>query len=316
MTISILGCGAYGMALATSFLEKKNTKLKIWSKFQEELDPLQKKYPNIIFDTNLKTVIQDTDLIVIAIPTNFLESVIKELKKNYLGEDILIASKGIDTEKQLFAYEIVTKYLENAPIGVISGGTFAIDMMQKEVMGLTLATTKESIKQKIKLNLENEFLKIQYSDDIIGTSICGALKNVMAIGFGILDGAGLPESSRFLFLTEAIYEIQYFIEKMNGNPNTIMSYAGLDDIMMTCTSTKSRNYSLGKMIGTKESLEKIEEYKQTTTIEGLGTSKSIYSLCQKKKIELPLSKIIYQILYENKDNKELVNYLKNNLMNC
>ncbi len=308
MNITILGCGAYGQALATMFQENKQN-IIMWSKFQSEINSLKDKYSSINFTTDLKKAITNTDLIVIAIPVAFLEETIKTLKKDYQHQDILIASKGIDTTTLKFAHEIISSYL-NAPIGVISGGTFATDMINKKVMGLTLATTEKRIFQKVKTSLQNQYLKIQESTDIIGTSICGAIKNVIAIGFGLLDGASYPESSRFLFLTEAIYEIKYLITELKGNPNTIMTYAGIDDIMMTCTSSKSRNYTLGRMIGEKRTQTEIEKYKENTTIEGLGTSKAIYQLAKEKKITLPLTNIIYKILYENKSYLELIHYLE------
>lgn len=312
MNITILGCGVYGLALASSFLNKGTSKIWMWSKFQKEVDDLIPKYPSITFTTNLEQATKEADLIIIAIPIAFLEETILSLKKIYKGQDILIASKGIDVKNQTFAYEIVTNYLENAPIGVISGGTFAQDMQNKKIMGLTLATTNISIQEKIKRSLEQPFLKIQYTNDIIGTSVCGAIKNVMAIGFGMLDGANFPPSSRFLFLTETIYEIQHFIETLGGDKKTIMSYAGIDDIMMTCTSSQSRNYTFGMMIGSKKTELEIQEYKNNTTIEGLGTSHAIYHLAKKKDISLPICTVIYQILYENHNNSELIELLEKN----
>lgn len=309
MNITILGCGVFGIALAKSFQEKKN-KITMWSKFQEEIDNLKPTYPNIKFTTNLKEATANTDLITIAIPIAFLENTIKELQPNYPKKPILIASKGIDTNTLKFAFQIVNQQLNNPPIAIISGGTFAKDMGNKKVMGLTLATTNQEIQTKIKKSLESRYLKIQTTKDLMGVSICGSIKNVMAIALGILDGASYPESSRFLFLTEAIYEINNFILKSNGSSNTIMSYAGLDDIMMTCTSEESRNYTLGKMLGQKKSKEEIENYKQNTTIEGLGTSKAIYLLTRNQNIDLPITKIIYEILYQNQKIEKLITYLE------
>ncbi|MCI6266636.1 MAG: NAD(P)-binding domain-containing protein [Erysipelotrichaceae bacterium] len=309
MKVTILGCGVYGLALATSFLEKNN-QIFMWSKFDEEVQNLKEKYFHITFSTDLDIATRDSDLIVIAIPVAFLDETMQSYQKFYHGEDILIASKGIETKEQRFAYEIVQKYLKNAPIGVISGGTFAQDMHDKKVMGLTLATKINSIEKKVKIGLESSFLKVQYSHDLIGVSVCGAIKNVMAIGFGMLDGASYPPSSRFLFLTKAIYEIRDFISLLGGNPDTIMTYAGIDDIMMTCTSSQSRNYTLGKLIGEKANSQKIEEYKQNTTIEGLGTSKAIFSLAKKNNIVLPFSSIIYKILYESVDVRDLIHLLE------
>ena len=310
MNITILGCGVYGTAIGTTLLENKNN-INMWNKFEREIDNLKDKYPTINFTTNMKMAIENSDLIIIAIPVNFIESTIEELKDCYKGQDILIASKGIDTNKNKFAYEIVKDILNIDNIGVISGGSFAIDMQNKKVLGLTLSTTTPSITNKVKKCFENNYIKIQYTNDYIGVSVCGSIKNVMAIGFGILDGASYPESSRFLFLTEAIYEIKNLIKELNGNESTIMSYAGIDDIMMTCTSTKSRNYTLGRLLGENKSKEEIDEYKNTTTIEGLGTALSIYNLTKEKNINLPLTNIIYNILYNNENFNTLINYLEN-----
>lgn len=310
MKVTILGCGVYGLALANSFLSKDFVKVTMWSKFQDEVDYLSKKYFHILFSTDMESATKGADLVVIAIPVAFLEETMKSYCKVYHGEDILIASKGIELQRQYFAYEIIQNYLKQAPIGVISGGTFAQDMTEKKVMGLTLGTDCIRIRDKVKKSLESSFLKIQYSDDILGVSVCGAIKNVMAIGFGMLDGANYPPSSRFLFLTEAIYEIRKLISLLGGNPDTIMSYAGIDDIMMTCTSSQSRNYTLGKLIGENSNSKKIEEYKQNTTVEGLGTSKAIFKLAEKKNITLPISSIIYKILYEDYDVSDLIYLLE------
>lgn len=308
MNVTVLGCGVFGMAIANSLLNN-NTNVFVWNKFQNEIDDIKDKFPTIKFTTDIKSSIKDTDMIVVAIPVNFIESTLLELKPYYKNEDVLIVSKGIDTKNNKFAYEIVESVLGIKNIGVIFGGSFAVDMMDKKVLGLTLGTNSDTIKDKVSKCLESNYIKIQYSNDIVGVSVCGSIKNVMAIGVGILDGAKYPESTRFLFLTKAIYEINTLIKELNGNKDTIMSYAGIDDIMMTCTSSKSRNYTLGKLIG-EDRKEEINNYKKTTTIEGLGTSKSIYNLLLSKNINLPIISIIYDILYDNKDYNSLIQYLE------
>lgn len=310
MNITILGCGVYGLALADCFLQKNNNRVMVWNKFEKEILEVKEKYLGITFTTDMESAIKEADLIVIAIPVAFLNSTVMEMKALYKGQDILIASKGIDVDSQRLAFEIVKDILPDCSLGVISGGTFAKDMSEGNVMGLTLATDSEIIKNKVKLTLENEFLRIQYISDIVGTSICGAIKNVMAIGFGMLDGAMMPPSSRFLFLTEAIYEINDLIKELDGNNETIMSYAGLGDIMMTCTSSQSRNYTMGSLIGKNTSKERLTEYKKNNTIEGLGTTKAIYELALKKDIDLPITNTIYNILYNDGSANDLIELLK------
>lgn len=312
MKISILGCGVYGLALANTFLEKDNNKVFVWSKFESEVLEGKKKYLSITFTSDLEIAVKGADLIVIAIPIAFLNDTVNSLKEVYKGQDILIASKGIAVDSGKFAIDIVKSYLKEASIGVISGGTFATDMFNKKVMGITLGTRSDDIKEKVRKSLEADFLRVQYIEDVVGVSVCGAIKNVMAIGFGMLDGAGFPPSSKFLFLTEAIYEIKDLIEALGGDKNTIMSYAGIDDIMMTCTSVESRNYTLGSMIGNGLNKDDIDCYKNNTTIEGLGTAEAIYKLAKDKDIVLPIVNTIYNILFKDVDIEDLINLLENN----
>lgn len=309
MDVTILGSGAFGLSLGKCFFIKHHH-VKIWSKFETEVNSLKDKYAQFQFTSNLKEAIYDADIIVIAIPIEFIKDTLQLLKKYYHKGIILIASKGIEVSSSNFAYQMVENILPNVPYGVLSGGTFAKDMMNGYVMGITLATHYSEVVSMVKNGLDSKSLRVEVSKDIIGVSICGAVKNVMAIGFGILDGAGYPESSRFLFLTEAILEIKSFIKKLGGDEATILSYAGIDDIMMTCTSSESRNYTLGKMMGQKLSRGVIQEYRSTTTVEGLGTSKAIFSLLKEREIDSPLIQIIYQITYEDLDIHELIHYLE------
>lgn len=302
MNITILGSGAFGIALATAF-QKNN--ITIWSKFKEEIDAIKNKYP-YQFTNNLKDAINNTNIIIIAIPIEFIEETLKELKIYYHNELILIASKGIATKNNLFAYQILEKTIPNANYGILSGGTFAKDMIDKKLMGITLATNNKDIEKYIPY-LKSKNLRIELTNDIIGVSICGSIKNIIAIAYGLLDGNNYPESTKFFFLTEAIKEIQNIIIELKGKKETILTYAGIDDIIMTSTSSKSRNYTLGYKISKKENTE---EYIKTTTIEGLGTSKSFYNLMIDKKINSPIFEIIYQILHQKKDPKILIEYLE------
>lgn len=317
MKISIIGTGAYGLALATMFHQNKNN-ITMWSKFEEEINNLKKtnkfknyKLPSSIkYTTNMQECINNCDLIVIAIPVAFITDTVNELKKYYQNQSILIASKGIEQNSNLFTIDIVKSKIKIKDIGIISGGTFATDMLKKEPMGLTLATKSNNLKELVIKSLENEYLKIQFTKDIIGVELCGSIKNIMAIASGIIEGLEYGESTKYLFITKAIYEIQTLIHLFKGNKNTILTYAGIDDITMTCSSSNSRNYTLGKLIGKNSSKEIIDKYKKETTIEGLYTTKSIYDLLKKEQINSPLINLIYNILYKNTHPTKLIEYLK------
>ena len=158
--------------------------------------------------------------------------------------------------------------------------------------------------------MENDYVKLRDTKDIIGIEVCGSMKNVIAIASGMLDGMKTSPSTKALFLTEALNDIKELIDKLGGDKKTILSFAGFGDILMTCTSDNSRNYTYGFMIGSKK-IKTAEKYKNKTTIEGLYTLKSIKELIKKEKVKLPLINLIDDIIKGEKKKEELLNFLIN-----
>ncbi|MBQ2872479.1 MAG: NAD(P)H-dependent glycerol-3-phosphate dehydrogenase [Bacilli bacterium] len=322
MNITILGAGAYGIALSSMFLEN-NCNITMWTKSNEEKEILDKERCNkkvlpdykisdkITFTTNLEEAISNANVIVIAIPVKYVTNIILEIKKYYKkNQHICIASKGIEQGSCLFIANIIKKHIHTKKICVISGGTFAVDMIKKIPLGLSLASKNKSTIQIMIKNLQNDYLKLIPTTDIFGVEMYGAIKNVIAIASGIIDGMGCPESTKSMFITKALNDIVELIYDMGGNKKTILTYAGIGDLLLTCNSVKSRNYSFGKMIGEKTDKNIIDEYKNNTTIEGLYTLKSIYDLIHNKKKKMPIINIIYDIVYKGKNPKLLEDYLK------
>ena len=322
MNITILGTGAFGLALSSMFLEN-NCNIIMWTKSDEEKirllnDKCNKKVlPEYVIDEkilitcNLEEAIKNANVIVVAIPVKYVTNTIIELKKYYKkNQHICIASKGIEQGSCLFIASIVKKHINTNKLCVISGGTFAVDMIKKVPLGLSLACKNKSTVRAMKKTLQNEYLKLSLTNDIFGVEMYGAIKNVIAIAGGIIDGMGFPESTKCMFITKSLNDIVNLIYQMGGNKKTILTYAGIGDLLLTCNSIKSRNYSFGKMIGEKVSKDEINKYRETTTIEGLYTLKSIYDLINRKKIKMPIINIIYDIIYNNKDIILLEEYLK------
>ena len=323
MNIAILGTGAYGIALALMF-HKNNNKIKMWTKFKEEKDSIlknrinEKVLPNIkipediVISTNFEKVVSDANIIVIAVPAGFVDDV-SILLKEFIKKDqyVILASKGIERDSCLFVSDIFRKHIKTKKYAVISGPSFAIDMVTNCPIGLSLASASKRTISIVKKTLENDSLKLRQTKDIIGVEICGAIKNVIAIAAGILDGMGYPESTQAMFITESLHDIKELIKKLGGDKNTILSYAGFGDLLFTATSKKSRNFSYGYLIGRKESSKKIEEYVSNTTIEGLYTIKSIYKLLKNKKVKIPIINLIHDIIENKKDVEELPKFLIN-----
>lgn len=314
MKIGILGAGAYGMAMASVF-DNNGHKIKIWSNSEEEVNLLLTNHKSnkidyiipddFVITTDMKLVVMDADIIVIAVPSEFVRNVCMELNKYFKEEQIIcIASKGIENNSCLFLDDVVRQCIKTDNIAVISGGTFAEDMVKEVPVGLTLATKSKLAGDMMLKAMENDYVKIQITDDIIGTEICGSIKNVFAIAAGMLEGMKYPESTKSLFMTEVIKDIKFLIKSLGGKEETILSFAGIGDILLTCSSSKSRNYTLGKMIGEERERQEIKKYIDSSTIEGLYTLNSIKKLLKDKEIEMPIIDLISDIIMGKKDLEE------------
>ena len=314
MKIGILGAGAYGMAM-TSVFDNNGHKIKIWSNSEEEVNLLLTNHKSnkidyiipddFVITTDMKLVVMDADIIVIAVPSEFVRNVCMELNKYFKEEQIIcISSKGIENNSCLFMDDVVRQCIKTDNIAVISGGTFAEDMVKEVPVGLTLATKSKLAGDIILKAMENDYVKIQITDDIIGTEICGSIKNVFAIAAGMLEGMKYPNSTKSLFMTEVIKDIKFLIKSLGGKEETILSFAGIGDILLTCSSSKSRNYTLGKMIGEERERQEIKKYIDSSTIEGLYTLNSIKKLLKDKEIEMPIIDLISDIIMDKKDLEE------------
>lgn len=321
MKVTILGTGAYGISLALMF--NKNTKnITMWTKFIDELEMLEKKRENkkvlpgikipenIKFTDNMKDAIKDSELIVVAIPAAFCDDVFSELR-HYIKKEqhICIATKGIEQDTCLFITDVLEKYVKSKNIAVISGPSFAVDIASNVPIGLTLATKNRKTEELLKTFLQNDMLKLRHTEDIIGTEICGSIKNVIAIAAGILEGMNMPESTGAMFITESLHDIKELIKALGGDGKTILSFAGFGDLLLTCTSTKSRNFRFGLMIGQNKNRKEIQDYIDNTTIEGLYTLKSIHKLLHNKKVDIPIIDLIYDIVFNDVDPDELKTFL-------
>lgn len=319
MKVCVLGCGAYGSSLAKVLCENKNEVI-CWSKFEKEVLEITEtriapKLPDIKlpleikYASDLEKACDGADFILVAVPTAFVTSTLKLARKYIKDKPICIASKGIEQDSHLFVSEIVEDIVGTDNIAVFSGPSFAIDVANNCPVGLTLACQHKDTTDMIVKAFSNNHFKLRVTGDIIGTEICGAIKNVIAIAAGILSGMGLPESTQAMFITESIHDIKELIKGLGADGDTITSFAGFGDLLLTCTSPKSRNYSFGYLIGSGASRGKIDEYISNTTIEGLYTLKSIKGLIEGKNARMPIINLIEEIIYGEKKPKDLVNFL-------
>jgi len=319
--ITILGTGAYGLALALMF-HRNHCHITMWTKFEEEKEQIEQNHENgkvlkdvkipsdIILTTNLQAAVANAHLIVIAIPVPFVDNVCQEMKPYVnVEQHFCIASKGIEQQTGFLTCDILRKYIKSDKIAVISGPTFAIDIASYCPVGLVLATHNQETRQLLLRTLQNDHLRLRPVDDIIGVELCGAVKNVIAIAAGIIDGLGFPDSTQAMFITESLNDLKNLIISLGGSRETILTYAGFGDLLLTATSTKSRNYRFGCLLGSNASSNVITEYINKTTIEGLYTLNALNVLLKERDVSMPIINIIYEIVYQKRNPKDLIKFI-------
>jgi len=323
MKIALIGTGVYGLAIATA-INKNYTNIVMWSESKERYDkylqdgcikdiiPDFVASKDIILTNSYEEAVKDAEVVFITSTAVFVSQICKEIKPFLSNHSkVCIASKGIDNKTCSFLSDIAQKELGIDNIAVLSGPSFAVDLAYNNPVGLSLAAKNKETIVKVKKVLENDTLKIRETEDLIGVQICGSVKNIIAVASGMLDGMGYPESTQSLLITEALNDVKHLIVALGGEKNTILHLAGVGDMILTCTSTKSRNFSFGRVVGIGSSREEINTYLKENTVEGYYTLQSIYQLIKNKKIEMPIIDLIYNIIMNEENPKMLVDFLIN-----
>lgn len=322
MNISIIGTGVYGIALAFTIAEG-NHNITMWSENKELVETFKSTHKlekitdkdipkNINVTNNIAEALENTDLVILVPSAKFIRSLCIDMKKHFNTlTPVCIASKGIENTTCSFLSDIVKAELKAKHIAVISGPTFAIDLINKEPCALSLSSSSKTAIKTISKAFKSNYLKLRVNNDMYGTALCGSIKNVIAIAAGILEGLGYKESTRAFLITESLHDIKELLYKMECNPKTILSFAGIGDLILTCSSPKSRNYQFGVLLGKNSTKKEIENYLNNNTVEGYYTLLSIKELTKNRKIKMPIINIIYDIAINNKNPEILSEFLIN-----
>lgn len=296
-TIGIFGGGGWGTALGKKLA--KNSKVRLWSK---DLDPHFKK-----------TIIQESDLIVVAVPTFAIREVVNSFKTLYWGQPILGVSKGLEKETALLPSQIVQEILGKVIYGHLSGPSFAGEVAQGLPVGFNLGLSRFSQKRYFQeiINLENA--KVRITPDLIGVQLGGALKNVVALVSGISDNLGMGNNFRAFLIWQGLQEIIALGRKIGAREKTFLDLSGVGDLILTSISIQSRNYRAGLKIG-KQKRVNLEELKMGT-VEGLDTAFGAFQLARKFKLKLPIIEGVYKILYQKENPKKILGEIKEKIIN-
>ena len=322
MKIALIGTGAYALAMGKVLSTNSQLKLTFWTESPANIDKLKKKdylntiIPNFEMPKNItitpsyQEAIKDAQIIFVMVAAKYVDDVAKNLKSIIKSEQhVVICSKGIEQDHCNFVHEVWLNYISTKRLAVISGPSFAVDIAKGDPVGLAMASKAKVTAELLFSIFKNTTVKLRKSSDMLGVELCGSIKNVIAMASGMVAGLGYSDSTSAFLINESIHDIKELIKKLGGKKKTILSFAGIGDLVLSCTSTKSRNYSFGYLIGSGASKKEIEDYLNTTTVEGYYTIKSIYNLIKKKSIDMPTVDLIYRITVNNESPKLLIKFL-------
>ncbi len=303
--ISVIGGGAWGTALA-GVVSSNGSDVVIYAREKDAVESINtfhenkpflpgvKLSPSLKASDNIDDAVK-AKIVLITTPSQFFRSQIRQISKHNVSPDtvFLICSKGIENESLALMSEIFEESLSN-PYGILSGPTFADEVAKGIATSVSLASKHLIVAENVRKIIQRDNFRVHVNNDVIGSQICGAIKNVIAIGCGIIRGLGQGENSRAAILTIGFHEIMRVNNEMGGKMETMMEPCGIGDLVLTCSSEKSRNFSFGKAL----SENKVKEYLEgkVSVVEGVATAKSVVNLANNLNITLPLCEKINDII--------------------
>ena len=311
MSIGVLGGGVWGSALARVLSQNK---VKIYARDENLVKSINDhkinpklKYSS--FNENVSATLSLNDLkntkyLFIALPAQNIREVIQNSTLHNKNHHVVICSKGIEISSSKFLTDVVKEVLPYKTLSILSGPSFSNEVSQNLPTAVTLAANKKIIFEEISNLISNKNFRMYYSNDLIGTQLGGALKNIYAIAAGITQGLNLGENAKSALISRSFVEMTRFAEKFNANKNTLFGLSGLGDLILTCGSNSSRNTQFGIKIASSK-YENFSDLLQSQEVtEGYYTVEAVYNISKKNKIEMPIMESVYNILYNKYDIKE------------
>jgi glycerol-3-phosphate dehydrogenase (NAD(P)+) len=315
MKISVLGAGGWGTTLAV-LLHFNGHNVTLWEYVKSYARVLEKTRENknflpgiIIPDEikithNLDEATHQQNMIVLAVPSQFLRGVIKEVNPSNIKSSILVSvAKGIENKSLMTMSQMLKQQipsLDLTQVGVVSGPSHAEEVSRRIPTAVVAASTNVETTKSIQATFITSYFRVYGSTDVLGVELGGAFKNVIAIGAGIIDGAKFGDNTKAAIMTRGIAEISRLGISMGAQPETFAGLSGMGDLIVTCMSRHSRNRYVGEQIGAGKTLKQVLKSMKMVA-EGVETSRSASMLAKKFKVETPITSEVYKILFEEKD---------------
>ncbi|WP_143462910.1 NAD(P)H-dependent glycerol-3-phosphate dehydrogenase [Levilactobacillus enshiensis] len=324
--IAVLGAGSWGSILA-NVLDGNGHDVRLWSYNPKQVEELNTQHtnshyikdftfsPSLVAYSDLASALVDVDAILFVVPTKAVRSVAGQvseiLQKTGLQPQLIHASKGIEQKtykriSQVLAEEIPAANRQS--VTVLSGPSHAEDVARKDITLITAASESPDAAKYTQKLFMTPYFRVYTNSDVIGVEIGAALKNIIALGAGALHGLGYGDNAKAALMTRGLAEISRLGTSFGADPMTFIGLSGVGDVIVTATSSNSRNWRAGDELGRGEALDDVINH-MGMVIEGLATTKAAYELSQERGVSMPITEAIYQVIYEGKDIRQAISDL-------
>ena len=313
MRISVIGSGAWGSALAKSFTDGGHD-VTMWSHDRTLAEEIERTRENTAFlkgarfgdafhcTADLKTAVAGAEIVVSVTASHFVRATMARAAEHLEPDAVVVsASKGIEVETLATMFDVLRDVLPGPIAGrlaFLSGPSFAKEVGAGKPTAVVVASRHLAVAKRIQAAISNARFRAYTSDDVVGVELGGALKNVIAVAAGVSDGLGLGHNSRAAIITRGLAEITRLAVHKGANPLTLSGLAGMGDLVLTCTGDLSRNRFVGMELGKGRKLAEILAG-MTEVAEGVRTARSAFALGQKLDVAMPITDMVYRVLYED-----------------
>jgi glycerol-3-phosphate dehydrogenase (NAD(P)+) len=313
--VCVLGGGAYGTAMAQVIARQNYCTVKIWAREEETVNLINTLHENKSFlkgvklslkisaTSDIEYALKGAELVLLVIPTPFLRSVLVSNRSLLpVGVPLVCCSKGIETSTLQMPYEICIEELPGKYhpfLAILSGPSFAEETANGQPTSVLVASLSLQVATSVQYSMSDDSFRVYTGCDMIGAELAGAVKNVVAIACGAASGYGFGSNTAAMLMSRGLIEMTRLAAKKGALASTMMGLAGVGDLVLTCTSKQSRNFTVGVRIAKGETLNEIQKGANSIA-EGVTTSLSLHLMAKKLNVEMPICEEVYQVLHHGK----------------
>ena len=326
--IAVIGAGAWGTAIAIALGRRGSHRVRLWAYEKEVVESITTRRVNELFlsgapipeavraTSSLSDALGGAEIIVSVMPSHHTRRVFQQMKPQLRPDMLFVsATKGIENDTLLRMSEVISEVLASEPsgfkprLGSLSGPSFAKEVAKGDPTAITFATKDTELAALVQREFSDATFRVYSNDDTVGVELGGALKNIIAIAAGVVDGLGLGHNTAAALITRGLAEITRLVIACGGRHETMSGLAGLGDLVLTCTGGLSRNRSVGVELGKGRRLDDIIAGMHGMVAEGVLTTNAAVGLAKKMGVEMPITQQMYAILHEGKSPRDAIREL-------